>query len=89
MIPQGMQEASCAIIGNEIGAHNVRQARRYYRVISAIVALITVTISLLIYFFREGITSLFTQEPSVYALTVQVMPILAILHLADCVQGYS
>ena len=89
MVPQGLQEASCAIIGNEIGANNVRLARRYYRVISTIVALVAIAISLAIYFCREQVTGLFTKEPTVFNLTVQVMPILAILHLADELQGYS
>ena len=53
MVPQGMQEAACAIIGNEIGANNVRLARRYYRVISTIAAVVTIAIALVLYIFRE------------------------------------
>ena len=78
MIPLGMQEASAAIIGNEIGANNVKLAKKYYKVVSGLAAIALITISASCYFGREGITTLFTNEPSVHALTVRVMPILAV-----------
>ena len=39
MIPLGMQEASCALIGNEIGANNPKLAKKYFKVISTIASL--------------------------------------------------
>ena len=39
MMPLGMQEASCALIGNEIGANNPKLAKKYCKVISAIALL--------------------------------------------------
>ena len=39
MAPVGMQEASCALIGNEIGANNPKLAKKYGKVISTIALL--------------------------------------------------
>ena len=83
MIPMGMQEAVTAIIGTEIGANNVRLARRYMRVISAIATVVVLAIALTVFFGRYQITRLFTEEPAVSALTVEILKIVAILHLAD------
>ena len=73
MIPMGMQEAVTAIIGTEIGANNVRLARRYMRVISAIATVVVLAIALTLYLGRYPITRLFTEEPAVTALTVEVL----------------
>ena len=79
MIPMGMQEAITAIIGTEIGANNVRLARRYNRVISTIATVVVLTIALTVYFGRYQITRLFTEEQAVSALTVEILKIVAIL----------
>ena len=78
MVPMGMQEAACAIIGNEVGAGNVPLAKKYYRVISAIAGSALILISLFCFFCRQAIVDLFTNVPSVNALTVTIMPILAV-----------
>ena len=83
MVPLGMQEASCAIIGNEIGANNVALAKKYYKIVSTLAGVTLLVISLGCFFGRVGITTLFTNEPAVHALTVQVMPILSLQYLFD------
>ena len=88
MVPLGMQEAACAIIGNEIGAGNVSLAKKYYKVVSTIAGTALLVISLACFFGRQGITDLFTNVPAVNALTVTVMPILAVQYLFDGLQGY-
>ena len=88
MIPLGMQEASCAIIGIEIGANNVPLAKRYASVISTIAFCTIIGIALLLYYFSVSIAALFSEDPDVFNLTIKAIQILAILHLADGGQGY-
>ena len=52
MVPLGMQEAACAIIGNEIGAGNVSLAKKYYKVVSTIAGTAILIISLACFFGR-------------------------------------
>ena len=65
MVPLGMQEASCALIGNEIGANNPQLARKYFRVISTIALLCQVAICLFLGLGRKFIASIFTDEARV------------------------
>jgi len=52
MVPLGMQEAACAIIGNEIGAGNVSLAKKYYKIVSMIAGGALLVISVACFFFR-------------------------------------
>jgi len=47
-----MQEAACAIIGNEIGAGNVNLAKKYYKIVSTIAGAALLVISLACFFGR-------------------------------------
>ena len=53
MFPMGIQEASCALIGNEIGANNPKLAKKYCRVITLIAVFMQILIGLLIGFSRQ------------------------------------
>ena len=63
-------------------------AKKYYKVVSTLAAAALLIISLGCFFGRVGITTLFTNEPRVHALTVKVMPILSLQYLFDGLQGY-
>ena len=66
----------------------MKLAKKYYKVVSTLAAVALLAISLGCFFGRVGITSLFTNEPDVHALTVRVMPILSLQYLFDGLQGY-
>ena len=83
MIPMGMQEACVAIIGKEIGANNVKQAKSYTKVMSTIAVFVLGLQACLLWFFRYQVTGLFTQEPAVFAITVVVLKIIAIVTITD------
>ena len=53
MFPIGIQEATSALVGKEIGANNPKLAKKYCKVISTIASLIQVLIGILIYFWRQ------------------------------------
>ena len=79
----GMQEAVTAIIGNEIGANNIKLAQLYNKVIACIAACVLILLALTLYFCRSSIAGLFTQEPAVFTIIIVVIKILSVIHLAD------
>ena len=89
MIPLGMQEASCALIGNEIGANNPKLAKKYYKVISTITFLCLIVICLLMGFGRKIIASVFTDDIKVQNMTASVLIVLSVTILFDGLMCYS
>ena len=53
MISLGIQEATCGIIGNCIGAHNVPLAKRFFSVITKFTMATIMVLSLFILLGRE------------------------------------
>ena len=53
MFPMGIQEASCALIGNQIGANNPKLAKKYCKVINSIGFIMQISISLLMILSRK------------------------------------
>ena len=53
MIPLGIQEATCAIIGNCIGANNVPLAKRFFSMINKIITIAVLVISVVTFVARE------------------------------------
>ena len=88
VIAVGLQEATTVVIGNSIGDGNTELARRYFKVTRTIVAFIFCAVALTLYLARVPITALFTHEPDVSALTIQVMYVVSIKHCFDGMQGY-
>ena len=77
-----------AIVGNEIGANNVKLAKSYTKVISSMAFCVLLLIALVLFFFRNQVVSLFTKEPAVLAITVVIFKILAFVHIPDGGQGF-
>ena len=53
MIALGIQEGTCTLIGNCIGANNVPLAKRFYYLIAKITTAVVLLLSLITLFFRE------------------------------------
>ena len=84
MIPLGVQEATCGVIGNCIGANRVGLARRFYNLIFRMNALVIITISTVLILTRDAVIDFFTKDEEVKAIVSQVLILLA---LAYCFQG--
>ena len=56
----GLQEATCALIGNCIGANNIPLAKRFFSMITKVTLAIIMAFGLLLYFFRDQLAELFT-----------------------------
>ena len=88
VVAVGLQEATTVVIGNSVGDNNAKLAKRYFKITCLIALAIFVTIASLLYLERRPIVGLFTEEPDVSALSVQIMYIVAIKHVFDGMQGY-
>ena len=88
MVPLGIQEATCGVIGNCIGADNVPLAKRFFSIITKFTISIVTAMGLMTYFARNKIAAFYTEEESVQALCSQVLIITSCLFLFDGMQGY-
>jgi len=88
MVALGMQEATCALVGNSVGENNIPQAKRFFRISFAISSMAIILVIVLVFFTREQITRLYTNEELVVQTTVKTIPLLCIQFLWDGTQGY-
>ena len=65
MITLGVQEATCGIIGNCIGAHNVPLAKRFFSVITKFTMATILIMSTIIFFARQQIVAFYTADEEV------------------------
>ena len=65
MIPLGIQEATCGIIGNCIGANNVPLAKRFFGLITKFTMAIILLICLTTYLARSQIVAFYTDQKDV------------------------
>lgn len=65
MIALGIQEGTCTLIGNCIGANNVPLAKRFYHLIAKITTVVVILLSLITLLARRPIVALFTSDENV------------------------
>lgn len=86
LIAIGFQETTAAIIGNCIGAQNVPLAKRFFWLICKLAAATIIGLALMVVFLREPITTLYTSDPEVKALTLKILPLVGFNYLFDGAQ---
>jgi len=64
-IPLGYQEATCSIIGNCIGAGNVKLAGRFFKLTTWVTMATTATLMLVLICCRDAIARFYSSDPSV------------------------
>ena len=62
MVVTGIQEATCSLIGNSIGANNVPLAKRFFKLIMTYTTFFVAIASLILFLFRKQIGSIFTDD---------------------------
>ena len=62
MVPLGISEAACVIVGNSIGDHNSALAWRYFKLITAITIAYSILLCIVLIVLREQVASIFTAE---------------------------
>lgn len=88
MMAKGMQEATCSLIGNCIGAGNVPLAKRFFALIMKVNIVVTFLTSLTILFTREQIASLFSTDEEVRRIVSTVLILLSFNFLFDGFQAF-
>ena len=69
MVPLGIQEATCCIIGNCIGANNVPLAKRFFKLISTCALIIILLVSMTVLLTRTQIIEIFTADEDLIKMT--------------------
>ena len=88
MVPMGIQEASCAIVGNCIGVNNVPLAKMFFFMISAFSLAIIFVICLIVATTRDSIISMFTSDPKVHNMSNDLVLFLSCYFIFNGAQGY-
>jgi multidrug resistance protein, MATE family len=83
MIAKGMQEATCSIIGNCIGAGNVPLAKRFFALIMRVSIAVTILISMSILLARDQIAAVFSTDEEVRRIVSTVLILLSFNFLFD------
>ena len=87
MIPVGIQSAACALVGEQIGANQVVNARAYFKLMSFFVLGIILVVQAIFYFAKGPIVKLFTNDAAVEELAISCIYIVIIAFFPDCIQG--
>lgn len=83
MVPLGIQEATCGIIGNCIGSNNVALAKRFFTMITIFTSVTISGLCLVILFARSQIIAFFTKDASVIELCDKVFIVIACMFIFD------
>ena len=87
-VPLGTAEASCALIGNCIGAGNIPLARRFYKLTAIVAICEAITLSILIFFGRTAIAEFYSTNLAVQEMAANLFMIASFAFIFDCIQGY-
>ena len=88
MGPFGIQEATCAVIGNCIGANNVSLAKRFFKLALLVNLIVSLALSLITLFLREQISKIFTDDIEVREMVSYVLILLSFNFLFDGMQTF-
>ena len=88
MVPLGIQEAVCSLVGNCIGANNVPLAKRFFsftmKVTIALILMIVITTVLA----RRQLAMVFTDDEQLIEMTAPLILLAGLNFFADGFQGY-
>ena len=87
MFGEGMQEATSALVGNMIGANRVGFAWHYAQVLSAMTMIFAFLFELPLFINIDKIASLFTTDPILQNMLIEVLPVIFICYFFDAVQS--
>lgn len=88
MFPLGMQEATCALIGNAIGANNVPLAKRIFKLTLNITLSVNCLIVATLILLRHQVSRIFSTDEDLIEMILPLVIITACNFYADGLQGY-
>jgi len=87
MIGAGLDQASCAFVGQAIGAGKVTLARKFYHTFCYISTFVILFVILVFNYFKEDIVCLYTNIESVRTGTLAVIPLMIFNIFPDLFKG--
>ncbi|TDL34821.1 MATE family efflux transporter [Jeotgalibacillus sp. S-D1] len=87
MIPLSIAMALTIVVGFEVGAGRMRDAKQYSWMGVGIAASISSLLGIIVFFFREPIASIYVNDPAVVDLTVQFLFFAVLFQLSDAIQA--
>lgn len=87
MIPLSISMALTIVVGYEVGARRLKDAKSYSLLGIFLAVLVSSTLGLLLFFFREPIAALYTDEQSVIIWTSQFLLYAVFFQLSDAIQA--
>ena len=82
-LPVGIQETTCTLVGNCIGANNVAPAKRFFNMTFKFYFLMAICVSLTTFVARHQIVAVFTEDEQVRAIVSQAMIIFSVNFIFD------
>lgn len=88
MVPLGLQEATCSLVGNSIGANHVQLAKRICKVTFMISFAIILTVTSSVFMGRFRIARALTSDPELILMVAKVIPFLSLFYFPNAAQTY-
>jgi MATE family multidrug resistance protein len=85
MVPLGLQEGVCSLVGSRIGANDVAGAKQTAYLTTLVSLGLCVVASVGLYFGRTSIATMFSADPTVETILVATLPILSISFVPDAI----
>lgn len=87
MIPLSIAMALTIVVGFEVGAGRMKDAKQYSWMGVGIAASISSLLGIVVFFFREPLASIYVNDPAVVDLTVQFLFFAVLFQLSDAIQA--
>jgi len=85
-IPMSFAIAAAAKVGNSVGAQNIPRSKRISRLIFSMCVFVQLIFALVLYFSQNQWPLIFTKDPDVTTLVIQVIPLLSVFCVIDAAQ---
>ena len=87
MITMGLETAACTLVGQEIGANNLGEARKLFDSIMKVSTCMLLTTSLGLFVFKEQIVSILTPDEDIRKLAISVIWLISFNTFPDGFKG--
>ncbi|MDG5470555.1 MATE family efflux transporter [Jeotgalibacillus sp. ET6] len=87
MIPLSIAMALTIVVGFEVGANRMKDAKQYGWMGVGTAVTISSILGIIVFFFREPVASMYVKDPQVIDLTVQFLFFAVLFQLSDAIQA--
>lgn len=87
MVPLSISIGATVLIGHEVGANRLKDAKTYSWLSVGTAVLFSFISACILFFFREQIAGIYTEDKEVIQLTIQFFVFAALFQLSDAIQA--